>query len=291
MAQHHTSTGIKETDRQWRASDEPNRTRYFRGVLASHLRDFSENLVQETDGLAVLLSGMASSSIGMSELPYGRLPLSLDAPDIPFDHLPADELCPWPVVLLSGIASDEDVMRGEEIQLLGMSDRLADRNAVLLLPGTHSKHLYVQNRRMERFKTWMTGELFEVIQSSTILSASLGPFEENDPPRSFLEGVRDAEKQEWLHTLFTIRARQVLNPDPDKRISRSYLSGLLIGCELEGLPEPESTNVVVTGAPGLEPLYRVALNERGYRVLDLELPDPLTVAGQLHWLELHSDLL
>ncbi|MGM0507161.1 MAG: 2-dehydro-3-deoxygalactonokinase [Bacteroidota bacterium] len=291
VSQHHAPTGIKEVDRQWRASDEPDRTRFFRSVLANHLHNFSETLSEKTDGVPVLLSGMASSSIGMNELPYGDLPLSLDAPDIPFDHLPADEICSWPVVLLSGLASNDDVMRGEEVQLLGMAGVLPDQDLIVLLPGTHSKHLYLHDRRMDHFKTWMTGELFEVIQSSTILSASLGPFEEADPPRSFLEGVHDAEKREWLHTLFTIRARQVLNPDADERISRSYLSGLLIGCELEGLPEPESTNIVVTGAPALEPLYQVALKERGYRVLDLELPDPLTVAGQLHWLGINSNLL
>ncbi|MEX1211647.1 MAG: 2-dehydro-3-deoxygalactonokinase [Balneolaceae bacterium] len=291
VAHHQAPIGIKEVDRQWRASNEPNRTRFFRDKLATHLREFSETLSENTDGLTVLLSGMASSSIGMNELPYGDLPLSLETPNIPFDHIQADDTCPWPIILLSGIASADDVMRGEEIQLLGMSGVLPDKDLIVLLPGTHSKHLYLRSRQMEGFKTWMTGELFEVIQSSTILSSSLGPFEDANSTDSFLEGVRDSGKQEWLHTLFTIRARQVLNGSDGDRISRSYLSGLLIGCELEGLPGPDSMDVVVSGAPALEPLYRTALQERGYRIVSLDLPDPLTVAGQLHWLDLNSDLL
>lgn len=291
LDQHHSPIGIKEADRQWRASDEADRTLFFRRILAEQLREFSHQRPENTDGWNVLLSGMASSSIGMNELPYGTLPLNLDAPSIPSEYLPADDSCPWPVTLLSGIASDEDVMRGEEVQLLGLSRILPDSDLTILLPGTHSKHLYVKLRRMTGFKTWMTGELFDVIQTSTILASSLGPFEDANPPRAFLAGVRDAEKQEWLHTLFTIRARQVLTTATKERVSRSYLSGLLIGCELAGLPEPGSTDVVVTGAPALEPLYRSALQDRGHRILDLDIPDPLTVAGQLHWLELNSDLL
>lgn len=291
LDQYQSPVGIKETDRLWRASDEPDRTLFFRRILADQIRKFSQQCVENTDGFHVLLSGMASSSIGMNELPYGTLPLDLDAPSIPSEFLPADNSCPWPVTLLSGIASNEDVMRGEEVQLLGLSRRLPEQDLIILLPGTHSKHLYIKGRRMEAFKTWMTGELFDVIQSSTILASSLGPFEEDDPPQAFLEGVRDAGKQEWLHTLFTIRARHVLNANAEERVSRSYLSGLLIGCELAGLPEPESTDLFVTGAPALEPLYRSALKELDYRIVDLQVPEPLTVAGQLHWLELNSDLL
>lgn len=289
LNRYHSSCGIKTIDREWRASEEPDRTRFFRQTLAREIEAFAEDSDVPTDGIPVLLSGMASSSIGMNELPYGHLPLILDRPEIPFKNIPADETCPWPVTLISGIASSNDVMRGEEIQLLGMAHALPDEDLTLLLPGTHSKHLTIRNRTLTGFKTWMTGELFDVIQNSTILASSLGPFDEQHPSPAFMDGVRDAEKHEWLHTLFTIRARQVLRSRDDVRVSRSYLSGLLIGNELSGLPDPDQTSVIVTGAPELEPLYRTALQERGYSILTPDLPDPLTVAGQLNWLESRSD--
>ncbi|MBA5790911.1 2-dehydro-3-deoxygalactonokinase, partial [Escherichia coli] len=57
-----------------------------------------------------------------------------------------------------------DVMRGEETQIVGAlaSDPMlgTDRSGVLIgLPGTHAKWAWVKDGLIERFQTFMTGEL------------------------------------------------------------------------------------------------------------------------------------
>ena len=61
-----------------------------------------------------------------------------------------------------------DVMRGEETQLVGAV--AADEASVLaVLPGTHSKWARVDRGRVVDFTTYMTGELYGVLLSHSIL--------------------------------------------------------------------------------------------------------------------------
>ena len=69
--------------------------------------------------------------------------------------------------ILPGIAQRDpkapDVMRGEETQLLGALGVDAADDAVVCMPGTHSKWVRANGGTVERFATFMTGELFDVV--------------------------------------------------------------------------------------------------------------------------------
>ena len=51
-------------------------------------------------------------------------------------------------------------MRGEEVQILGIFDELGDGQHTICLPGTHSKWVSVDDRKIDAFRTYMTGEVF-----------------------------------------------------------------------------------------------------------------------------------
>src|SRR3546814_19503374 len=64
-----------------------------------------------------------------------------------------------------------DVMRGEEVQLLGaIGDGMASPDRLICHHGTHNKWVVVGNGRILSFRTAMTGALFGLLQKHSILS-------------------------------------------------------------------------------------------------------------------------
>src|SRR5690606_21246449 len=122
-------------------------------------------------GVAGVLSGMASSSIGFKELPYKKLPVDLSGSDLNMMQLtPKDSRNP--VTIVSGVQTENDVMRGEETKLIGWAYDLPHSNAEIkvLLPGTHPKHIVVQGKQCIHFETFMTGEFFHLLSQKSVLA-------------------------------------------------------------------------------------------------------------------------
>ena len=113
--------GIAATFAAWRAAggNPEDRWSHFSGVLEQHLARVARECGYALTGLPLVISGMASSSMGLRELPYARLPLATDGSDLSIEHIPARTDLPHPAVIISGVRGDDDLMRGEETQLIG----------------------------------------------------------------------------------------------------------------------------------------------------------------------------
>ena len=111
---------------------------------------------------------MASANIGMCELAYAEMPLQSDGSNLLWKEIflaPKQQL-----LLISGAKGKNGMMRGEEIQAIGLADQLENSGGgILILPGTHSKHLRYENKAFTDLKTFMTGELFAVLCKHSIL--------------------------------------------------------------------------------------------------------------------------
>jgi 2-dehydro-3-deoxygalactonokinase len=228
--------------------------RDFPRVLADGLRR-----LRAPAGLPVVISGMASSSIGWRELPYAQLPFSLTGCDAVWAEVQPN------VFLISGVASDEDIMRGEETQLLGLP---VSGEALVILPGTHSKHARVRGGKLVGFQTFMTGELFAATAGHTVLARSVAahaPFDR----RAFVAGVETAQQLPVAAALFRVRGRDVLQ-GVDRAANRSFLSGVWVGAELAGLPARVPVWVCATAA--LAPAYATALRVLGRRARIVPAP-------------------
>src|SRR5207247_10316291 len=127
--------------------------------------------------------------------------------------------------LSSGVATARDMMRGEETEIIGlMSDaKLAGlrERSLLVLPGSHSKHVWIEDQSVIDFRTFMTGELFEVLGRQSLLRASVdaaGPTRSDslsEPDRAaFQEGVSWAKAHGLAGGLFRVRTRAVLDRRP-----------------------------------------------------------------------------
>jgi len=279
------SQGIASTNQSWQqATPIPiggqSRFLFYVSVIGSAITTLESKLNRPLSGVPVILSGMASSSLGMIQLPYKQLPFKIDGSDLKVERVEASKDFAHDVFIISGVCSDTEVMRGEETQIVGAVDLSNKHERVFILPGTHSKHIYVKNDVAYAFRTYMTGELFAILLSNSTLSQGLVGGAENDHgnKESFIQGVKDSVNSNLLNGLFRVRTRFLLDQLPASH-NRNYLSGLLIGTEVKDLKGQRTSITVVSNNIGN--IYKTAME-----TLDVDVPltintDPdVTVRGQ-----------
>jgi 2-dehydro-3-deoxygalactonokinase len=212
-------------------------------------------------GTFCLISGMAGSRQGWVEAPYCACPAGLD--DI------ARRLAwvtPGCIAIVPGLRCEQDgipdVMRGEETQVLGALQLLDLQDALLVLPGTHSKWVRVASSRIEHFTTIMTGEFYALLRQHSILARTL-PGDDGDlDVDAFNQGVALALRSgSLLQTAFSARTLSLFERLPAAALP-SYLSGLVIGEELRTQPLEAGAQVVLVGADTLTQRYGLALAQR-----------------------------
>jgi len=209
----------------------------FKAVLAAGLAK-----LRVPASVPVVISGMASSTIGWKELPYARAPFAFDGRNAVWERIEPH------VYLISGLRTQTEILRGEETEAVGLVSALGRQmpfEAVFVLPGTHSKHLDVNPGGIAGFRTYMTGELFDVLSKHSVLRHSTDPAAPIDKA-SFLEGVLESTKRPVTGALFRVRTRQVLDRKA-ARSNTSFLSGLLIGTELGTLRGSDVSSVLAAG--------------------------------------------
>jgi 2-dehydro-3-deoxygalactonokinase len=166
-----------------------------------------------------------------------------------------------------------DVMRGEETQLLG-AWALGHRSGWFVLPGTHSKWVELDEGRVVQLRTYMTGELFDLLSNHGTVAAAAGGVAPVWDASAFAEGVKAAGHHALSHQIFSVRARVVCKELPASSTT-AYLSGLLIGTELKDVLQrsagagPQGTFKLL-GSPQLAAHYQTAAQHLGlsFDILD-----------------------
>ena len=259
------------------------------GALACKGR-FAQSLQTLLDTLqarprSAILSGMVGSALGWQVVPYvdgnvalGALGAHMAAVPGPAQAAPTATPMGMRTAIVPGYcvrdaAGQPDVMRGEETQLLG-AHCLGHSNGWFVLPGTHSKWVELQAGRVRQLRTYMTGELFDLLGRHGTLAAAAGADAASPwDAAAFAQGVQAAQSGGALsHLLFGCRAR-VVSGDMAAGSSRAYLSGLLIGTELhdvlrDAAAAPAAFKLI--GAPALATHYQAAAALLGlqFEVLD-----------------------
>lgn len=296
LGEESSEQGIAATFQAWQqapARDPDARAAFYCQVIAAHALALEKRLGHSLAGLPVVISGMASSSIGLMELPYLHLPFATDGTGLHTHRIPAGQHFPHDILLISGVRSEQDVMRGEETQLVGAMSAGAGRirDGIFIFPGTHSKHMVVRGHQVVAFNTYMTGEFFELLAKKSILSATVSaPAAAADPAgeESFIEGVRQAVGTNLLHMAFLVRTNQLFGVwSPEANFQ--YLSGLLIGTELQELLRHPEVHLYLFGGAKLQPYYESALAALGLAERLTSLParwvDESVIRGQVRILQ------
>jgi len=260
----------------------------FAAVLQSHLA-----AVEAPAQLPVLVCGMAGAKTGWVEAGYVDTPAPLSAVLKQAARVPGEAR---DIRILPGIAQRDprapDVMRGEETQLLGALGLDAAGEALVCMPGTHSKWVRLKDGTVARFSTFMTGELFSVVSRKTILSLAVAGADDAEDVASFQAAVKSAYEAPAFaaNLLFTARSRQLLFGGTPAA-ARETLSGTLIGIELaaglSGAVPKAGITLIASGR--LATLYRLAFGALSVTVNPVDADEAvrrgLSMAAAAIWMK------
>lgn len=245
-------------------------TEGFAAILEKHLAALGA-----ADTLPVIICGMAGARQGWIEAPYVFAPAAIHdvlSRAVPVPHEK------WTVRIIPGIAQmldgAPDVMRGEETQLAGATHIFGDRASLVCLPGTHCKWAEVEAGTVKRFSTWLTGELFSLLSTASILRHAV----DSDATISaenpvFMRWLHDALARpgDMTASLFRIRAAGLLQGLAPAEAAAA-LSGLLIGSEIASARQRfgGGGDVVLIASGALGELYAEALRLSDFRVVPVD---------------------
>jgi 2-dehydro-3-deoxygalactonokinase len=230
--------------------------------------------------LPMLLAGMVGSNRGWREAPYVPCPAS--GADLAANIAWVD---PGRIGIVPGVsqarAAGADVMRGEEIQVLGAAAAgMVPADCLICHPGTHAKWIRLAGGRIQFFRTMMTGELFSLLSKHSILADRLQA--DAEPDAAFRTAARQGlNGAELVASLFGIRARYLLGESLED--GSAVASGLLIGSDVRaGLRLGEGDGpIVLMGRPELVELYAAALDEAGRRTVQVDGADAFLAGARL----------
>jgi 2-dehydro-3-deoxygalactonokinase len=263
-----------------------------KGRFSEALEGALQTLQMKTQ--SVLMSGMVGSALGWQEVPYVDQSVALaDLPNylvsVAEPMKESKQRVIVPGYCVRNAWGQPDVMRGEETQLLG-AWALGRHTGWFVLPGTHSKWVELRDGRIVQLRTYMTGELFDLLSKNGTLAAAAGSTAQVWDDAAFEQGVQAADRSGLSHQLFTSRARVVCGDMPASS-ARSYLSGLLIGAELQdvlasGGKALRARKVCLIGTEALAQHYQAAAGafHMAFEVLDAQAAYLAALAHfQTHW--------
>ncbi len=275
--------GISATFDLWKQGmmPEDRRQLFYLEIINNQIDILEKQFGFSLKGMPLVISGMASSNIGMMELPYKEVPFNRNGSDLNVKIIQAPDDSSHEIFLISGAKTKNDVMRGEETQLAGCEPVSDQEERLFIFPGTHSKHVLVKNDRAIDFKTYMTGEFFSLLSKNSILSNSVEESDCNldgDILKNFEEGVTDSLQQNLLHASFLTRTNALFNKNTKKE-NYFYLSGVLIGTELKDLVNVK-TPITVMSNDEQKKYYFAAFRKLGIREVQFQDAVTATIKGQ-----------
>lgn len=256
-------------------------------ILDQHVNDAGvgsldrEDMVMATREIAnrwpeartIYAAGMIGSPLGWLDMPYVVAPAGVS--QIAGAARPV-EIGDVFVTLLPGVAcrrsTDDapDVMRGEEVEMLGAAADLPG-DCLVAIPGVHAKWASIGDGCIADFFTSLSGEIFDRMTAQGLLASIATGAAENGP--AFIRGVSAGRRgrPSLSATLFGVRA-MVVRGDLPAAQATSYLRGLLIGGDLEDadvlLGGLRARDVAVVGGDDVQ-LTISALFDAGCRVVQM----------------------
>lgn len=250
------------------------------GVLAVKPDEFPGHVARLRARLGnhpIVMAGMVGSNRGWLDAGYVGCPATLEA-------LAAKVVRPEPsVAIVPGVCVDAqgraDVMRGEEVQLLGaVAAGLAPPDALLCQPGTHNKWAVMKAGAILDFATAMTGEMFALLKAHALIGSEMTG--DVDAGASFRKGVEASGQDDLLSALFGVRAAAVLGRRASGEAA-AYVSGLLIGSDCRARLDRPGQQVHLLADGLLASLYTVAIELVGGQVVVVD-SHAAFVAGITH---------
>jgi 2-dehydro-3-deoxygalactonokinase len=258
-----------------------------RGVLSIAAGDFPAEVAgirARFGDLPMLCAGMVGSVRGWVRVPYLACPV--DLPGLAAGLYWVDPRTAIVPGLSARTARGGDVMRGEEVQLLGaISAELVPANALLCQPGTHCKWVRMVDGKVDQFRTTVTGELFALLTRHSLLADFLtGAVVDGS---AFRAGAAAAADATLLSDLFAVRASALLGTRPHDEAA-AYVSGLLIGSDVREQKLARGQCVHLLADPSLGSLYTAAIASVGALAVPVDSHAAFVAGISAIWREAHA---
>ena len=208
-----------------------------------------------------LASGMTSASLGLHEMQLLQVPVGLQQLADAMEEVHIAEVCEQPIWFIPGVRNAVhniglhnyeamDTMRGEEVQCMGLAQRMGiDAEALLALPGSHSKYVHLgAGRQVLGCATTLSGELLDTLTKQTILADSLSAeFADAINYDMVLAGAEAAQRVGFSRACFSVRALDQLTIY-DRNARANFLLGAVLSTDLLTLKNSSAIQV----RPGID---------------------------------------
>ncbi|MDR7089230.1 2-dehydro-3-deoxygalactonokinase [Cellvibrio fibrivorans] len=233
-----------------------------RAELEQCLMNAIAQLPAQYVNVPIVMSGAVGSNVGLYETPYIECPVN---PYQLAEQLINIQVGAVHAYIVPGVKTHvrtglPDVMRGEETQVLGWMQQASKaelKEALLCLPGTHSKWVLLKRGKIVDFYTAFSGELFGNLCAQSLLVSGTQIHDE----AAFVQGIKANTRDAFLlNLIFSARSR-VLAGLHEKNVSAAYLSGVLIGAEVKAAMHlyGEGKKIHLIGADHLVDSYATAI--------------------------------
>ncbi|NVD96853.1 2-dehydro-3-deoxygalactonokinase [Massilia sp. BJB1822] len=243
----------------------------------------------------VLASGMITSNVGLHEIPHVLAPAGIAdlAQGMECELLP--HIFSKPIWFVPGVRNDVeniglhnceemDMMRGEEVEVMGLIERLSLRGpAMLIMPGSHSKFVCIdESNQITGCVTTLSGELLHIITHNTILADSLDrDFATEINPEMLLAGAELAKRIGLGRACFNVRTLDQFTIY-QRNDRANFLLGAVLGADLLTLKNSNAIrmrpgiDVIIAGKPILKQALALLVQNDDYFSGDVTVvPDDL----------------
>ena len=217
-------------------------------VLVRELRNMLDVLMEDShihneDIAHIYLSGMISCPSGLVEIEH--LPVPVDWKKLrdsivcyeeerffkrTLEIIPGIKTVPYNAQVIPETADRVNMMRGEEIEVFGVlrgNHDLEQGTAVLILPGSHTQAVLLEDGCIKDISSNITGELFKAVVCETILGASITGEEEWEIDEGMVcLGAFNAHLHGFNRALYILRILGLFT-EASLNQRRSYLEGVL----------------------------------------------------------------
>lgn len=244
----------------------------FKNELSIAFREILTNNHCEPSNISfIVASGMITSNLGLLEVPYVTSPSTVN------DLAKGAIIKKWPLffnipfIFIPGVRNSVpnlgaqnkfmdlnafDVMRGEEVETLGLLEQISLGNkGLVILPGSHMKYILVDKQTILSSLSTLSGEMLSALQTGTILASSLeGDLVKTIDVDLLCQGFQAARSYGLSRALYHIRLSQLFEElEVDERAN--YFVGAVLAEDVKALEMSylnETLNWIVIG--GSNPL-------------------------------------
>ncbi|MBR5561047.1 MAG: 2-dehydro-3-deoxygalactonokinase [Clostridia bacterium] len=249
------------------------------GRLRTLLRESMETVLGKNgytmaDVEKCVASGMITSALGLLEVPHVPAPAGAADLRAKMQEKVFEDIAPFPIAFIPGMRnfagpvdlenfSEMDMMRGEEVEAIGLYKLLAPKGAAMfVLPGTHNKFVAMDAKgNMLGCMTSISGEMLDAITHHTIIAEAVGhSFVNADEYDSEYAkaGARECAVSGLGRAAFAGRILATLG-GKDKAKLQSYLLGATLALDVQAMQsfvgDQENVEAYIAGKAPLQQCF------------------------------------